>query len=178
MGAAYFRTYTGRHVHPLDPKPDEISIFDVARSLSQICRFLGHTDVFYSVAQHSVLVSQHVPPEDALWGLLHDASEAYICDLPAPIKHDPQMAIYRTVEDRLMQAVCGRYGLRPTMPASVRRADRVLLATEFRDVTTMDDPDWIRIECGVEPMFDYHIASWSPAYAESMFLSRFGELTA
>jgi hypothetical protein len=178
MGARYFRTHTGRHVHPLDPKPDEISIFDVARSLSQTCRFLGHTDAFYSVAQHSVLVSQHVPREDALWGLLHDASEAYLCDLPAPIKRDPQMAIYRIAEDRLMVAVCERYGLRPEMPPSVMRADRVLLATEFRDVTTMDDPEWIRNECGVEPLFDYHIASWAPAYAESMFLERFEELTA
>ena len=58
-------------------------------------------------------------------------------------------------------------------------ADKVLLATEFRDVTTVDDPDWIMEECdGVEPLTDYHIASWAPAFAESMFLARFEELTA
>ena len=174
----YFRTYTGRHVHPLDPQPEEISIFDVAHSLSQICRFLGHTEGFYSVAQHSVLVSRHVPNEDALWGLLHDASEAYLCDLPAPIKHDPQMSIYRIAEDRLMLAVCERYGLRPEMPESVKLADKVLLATEFRDVTTLDDPEWVRMNIGAEPLATYHIASWAPAYAESMFLNRFEELTA
>jgi hypothetical protein len=173
----YFRTYTGRLVHPLEPSPSEISVFDVAHSLSQMCRFLGHTEGFYSVAQHSVLVSQHVPREDALWGLLHDASEAYICDMPAPLKHDPRMSVYRDTEDLLMAAICARYDLRPEMPLSVKIADKRLLATEFRDVTTIDDPDWIRLECGFEPLSDYHIASWAPSFAESMFLDRFEELT-
>ena len=177
MGDLYFRTHTGKHVHPLSPSPSEISIFDVAHALSQICRFVGHTTAFYSVAQHCVLVSEHVPQEDALWGLLHDASEAYLCDLPAPIKRDPEMSIYRIAEDRLMLAVCDRYSLPPEMPRSVKIADKVLLATEFRDVTTMDDPDWIRRECGFEPLSDYHIASWAPSFAESMFLDRFEELT-
>jgi uncharacterized protein len=178
MGALYFRTYTGRHVHPLSPSPDEIAIVDVAHSLSQMCRFLGHTEGFYSVAQHSVLVSEHVPQDDALWGLLHDASEAYLCDLPSPIKRDPEMHIYRIAEDRLMRAICERYGLRPEMPHSVKVADKVLLATEFRDVTTMDDPDWIRNECGVEPLDRYHIAPWPPIVAECRFMARFEELTA
>lgn len=178
MAARYFRTYTGRQIHPLDPKPHEISVFDIARSLSHICRFLGHTDAFYSVAQHCVLVSQHVPQEDALWGLLHDAPEAYLCDLPAPIKRDPEMSIYRVAEDRLMLAVCRRYDLMHQMPRSVARADKILLATEFRDVTPVDDPDWIFEECGERPLCDYQIQPWSPLMAEQMFLARFEELTA
>ena len=178
MGAAYFRTFTGRHVYPLDPKPDQISIFDVAHALSQICRFVGHTTALYSVAQHSVLVSQHVPPGDALWGLLHDASEAYLCDLPSPIKRDPEMGIYRIAEDRLMLAVCERYGLAPEMQCSVKLADRLLLATEFRDVTTMDDMDWVLAECGCKPLADYTIQPWTPSIAEKAFLDRFEELTA
>ncbi len=177
MGDLYFRTHTGKHVHPLSPSPSEISIFDVAHALSQICRFVGHTTVFYSVAQHCVLVSEHVPQEDALWGLLHDASEAYLCDLPAPIKRDPEMSIYRIAEDRLMLAVCERYSLPPEMPRSVKVADKVLLATEFRDVTTMDDLEWIRNECGVEPASDRHILAWPPNIAEQRFLDRFEELT-
>ena len=177
MGARYFRTFTGREIDPLDPKPDKISIFDVAHALSQICRFVGHTTAFYSVAQHSVHVSKHVPQEDALWGLLHDASEAYLCDLPAPIKRDPEMSIYRIAEDRLMLAVCERYSLPPEMPHSVKIADKVLLATEFRDVTTMDDLAWIRNECGVEPVANYCIVAWPPIVAEKRFMDRFEELT-
>ena len=178
MGARFFLTYTGRRVHPFDPNPGEISIFDIARSLSHMCRFYGHTDAFYSVAQHSVLVSQHVPNEDALWGLLHDAAEAYLGDMAAPIKREPEMAIYRIAENRLLRAVCERYGLRPEMPASVRRADKILLATEFRDVTPNGDPVFVFEECGERPLWDYHIAAWAPAFAEKMFLDRFEELTA
>jgi len=176
MAARYFRTYTGREVHPLDPKPQEITIFDVARSLSQMCRFLGHTRAFYSVAQHSVLVSKLVPRGDALWGLLHDASEAYLCDLPSPIKRDTEMSIYRIAEDRLMLAVCERYGLPPEMPRSVAVADKVALATEFRDVTTVDDLKWIVAECGCHPLDGHTIAPWPSTVAEQAFLDRFEEL--
>ncbi len=176
MGNRYFRTFRGKRVHPLSPQPDEIDIDDVARSLSQQCRFLGHTDAFYSVAQHSVLVSQHVPHDDALWGLLHDASEAYLCDLPSPIKREPEMRIYRIAEDRLMACIAQKFGLAAEMPESVRRADRLILATEFRDVTTVDDPAWITTECGVEPLADV-IFPWPAAVAEENFLRRFVELT-
>ena len=120
MANPYFWTYAGKCVHPLDPHPDEIDIEDIAHALAHVCRFLGHTDRFYSVAQHSVLVSQQVPAADALWGLLHDASEAYICDLAAPIKRDPSMEAYRAAEQRLMACVCRRFGLR-RMPSRSSR---------------------------------------------------------
>ena len=130
-----------------------------------------------SVAQHSVLVSELVPHHDALWGLLHDASEAYLCDLPAPIKRDPEMSFYRIAEDRLMRAICRKFGLGPQMPFSVMAADKLALATEFRDVTTVNDPDWIVAECGVAPISDYTIIPWLPAMAEDRFLRRFWELS-
>jgi len=174
---SYFRAHSGKHVHTLDPAPEEIEIDDIARSLARICRFLGHVDVdFYSVAQHSVLVSQLVPPQDAFWGLLHDASEAYLCDLPRPIKRDRQMSAYRIAEDRMMLAVCRRFGLRFEMPRSVEEADRVLLATEFRDVTSVDDLDWIREECGAEPLANYFITPWPPHVAEARFKERYTQL--
>jgi uncharacterized protein len=174
----YFRTYTGRHVYPLNPNTEEIGIFDIARSLSQLCRFLGHTTAFYSVAQHSVLVSKLVPQNDALWGLLHDASEAYLCDLPTPIKRDPEMTTYRIAEARLMATICERYCLKPEMPRSVMIADKALLATEFRDVTTMNDLEWIKEECGTDPVPNLWIEPWLPRIAEDHFLDRFSELTA
>ncbi|HZT29463.1 MAG TPA: hypothetical protein VFA33_06250 [Bryobacteraceae bacterium] len=176
--ANYFRTYTGRHVDLLDPKTSEISIFDIARSLSHLCRFLGHTTKFYSVAQHSILVSQLVPKEDALWGLLHDASEAYTGDLPRPFKGLLEMVQYRIAEGRLMVTICDRYNLRPEMPRSVIVADRAMLATEFRDVTSMDDREWIINECGVAPLPTLTVEPWLPKVAETRFLDRFTELTA
>jgi uncharacterized protein len=174
----YFWTYSGILVHPRSPRPEEINIVDVAHSLSMICRFYGHTTAFYSVAQHSVLVSQMVPEKDALWGLLHDASEAYLGDMAAPLKRDALMWTYRELERRMMRAVCRRFGLsRPSrMPGSVALADRVALATEFRDVTTRTDRKWIVEQCGVEPMAGYRIQPWQPACAEQFFLQRFEEL--
>jgi 5'-deoxynucleotidase YfbR-like HD superfamily hydrolase len=174
----YFQTYSGKHVHPLSPSQDEIDIEDIAHSLSQQCRFLGHTDTLYTVAQHCVLVSEMVPPRDALWGLLHDASEAYLSDLPAPIKRDPQMEFYRIAEERLLTCIARKFGLAPEMPQSVKRADKILLATEFRDVTPVDDLDWIIAECGCEPAENLWITPWVSAVARRRFLARFQELTA
>lgn len=177
LAARHFRTFTGRRVHFLAPSPDEIDIDDIAHSLSYQCRFLGHTDCFYSVAQHSVLVSELVPEGDALWGLLHDAAEAYLGDLPAPIKRGPEMHAYRETEDRLLAAVALRFGLPPAVPESVKQADRIVLATEFRDVTTVDDADWIVKECGFAPSESMWILPWPPAVAEERFLRRYWELT-
>jgi uncharacterized protein len=177
MSARYFRTFTGRHVYPLAPEPCQIAIEDIGHSLARQTRFLGHTKEPYSIAQHSVLVSQVVPPEDALWGLLHDASEAYLGDLPAPIKHDPAMAFYRAIEDRLMHAIAARFCLRPEAPESVKRADRLLLATEFRDVIHVEDMDWIARECGCSPAGGMVIVPWPPLVAEYRFFERFAELS-
>jgi uncharacterized protein len=177
MSARYFRTFTGRHVYPLASEPSQIDIEDIGHSLARLCRFLGHTEEFYSVAQHSVLVSRLVPPEDALWGLLHDASEAYLGDLPAPIKRDPAMAFYRDIEDRLLRTIAARFCLRPEMPESVKRADRLLLATEFRDVVHLEDMDWIERECGCAPCLNLIIVPWPPLVAEYRFYERFAELS-
>ena len=82
-------------------------------------------------------------------------------------------------ENRLLACVALKFGLAPEMPESVKHADRVLLATEFRDVTTVDDLDWIVAECGVEPL-DHRthvIDPWPSIVAEDNFLRRFRELT-
>jgi hypothetical protein len=175
----YFRTYTGKLVHIRDPHPDEVDIEDIAHALSQTCRFFGHTDGFYSVAQHSVLVSQRVPPADALWGLLHDGAEAYLGDLARPLKRAPEMEWYRSLEDRFLVCFAERFGLPPGIPESVVRADSMLLATEFRDVTTVhDDHPWIVNECGVAPINSgFYILPCPPAVAEDRFLRRYWELT-
>src|SRR5688500_14252940 len=87
---SYIRTYTGKEFYPLKPELDKIDIEDIAHALSNLCRFTGHTKQFYSVAQHSVLASEFVRvydnPHLNLFVLLHDASEAYICDISRPLK--------------------------------------------------------------------------------------------
>ena len=59
---AWIETYTGRKFWPLAPSPDDIDIFDIAQALSMTCRYKGHTNEFYSVAEHSVLLAEKLPP--------------------------------------------------------------------------------------------------------------------
>jgi hypothetical protein len=94
----WMQTFTGRQFFPMDPRPEEVDPTDIAHALSLLCRYNGHVDRFYSVAEHCVHLSYVVPPEHALWALLHDATEAYVGDMISPLKiHMPG---YRAAEDR------------------------------------------------------------------------------
>lgn len=167
----WIQTYTHRKFHPLAPDPRELDIEDIAQSLSLQCRFNGHCRTFYSVADHSVRVSAVVPPEHALWGLLHDAAEAYLSDLPRPIK--VQIPTYREYEDRLMRVIADHFGLGWPMPEAVHVADNRLLATEQRDLMGPPPDSW---GLTVAP-YDARIEPLSPAAARAAFLARYAELT-
>jgi len=175
--ANYIRAYSGKRVVLTAPRPETIDIEDIAHALARVCRFVGHTAGLYTVAQHSVFVSELVPPRDALWGLLHDAAEAYIGDLPSPVKNLPGMGIYRVIENRLLACICQCFGLPVSMPESVVLADKLAIATEFRDLTPVrDDFEWIIQECGVPPLLDRELTPWPAGFAEDRFLSRFKAL--
>lgn len=145
---------------------------DIAQALSRIPRFNGHTHQFYSVAQHCVLASQLVPPEDALAALLHDASEAYIGDMISPIK--ALLPGYRIIEQRIGVAIAERFGIDPEMPASVKQADLQLLATERRDLLPESAQEWSCLEA-TEPLPD-PIEPWPSLSAESAWGRRLDEL--
>ena len=169
---SWIQTYGGRAFYPLDPDPDGLDPADIAHSLALQCRFNGHCRVFYSVAEHSVRVSHAVPPDLALWGLLHDATEAYVGDLPRPIKQ--QLPQYRQAENDLMRVVADRFGLVWPMPQAVLEADTRLLATEARDLMAPPPEDWGR---GVDPLPE-RIDPLPAEKAEQAFLARYAELQA
>lgn len=168
--AHMLRTASGAYVDPLALQPQDVSIVDVARSLSHLCRFGGHVPVFYSVAQHSVIVSHNVPPQHALWGLLHDGGEAYLLDMPKPIKVRDAMAQYREAETAAQRAVIHAFGLVMPQPAEVTLADQRALATEDRDVRRLG-----RREVTYEPFVE-QIVPAGPDEAMALFLERFNEL--
>lgn len=169
-GTDWIQTASGRRFYPLKPRPEDVDIQDIAHALSLLCRFNGHSAVFYSVAEHSVRVSDSLPPEHKLWGLLHDAAEAYLGDLPRPLKR--QLPAFSQAEDVVLRCVMDRYDLPWPMPAAVRDADDQLLATEARDL--MGAPAWAR---GTEPLPDA-IDPWPPERARAAFLERFRALMA
>jgi 5'-nucleotidase len=181
LGTGWTHSFTGKKLFPLDMRPDDIDIVDIAHALSNINRFAGHTSRPYSVAQHSVLVSHHCAPQDAIWGLLHDASEYVVCDLCRPVKRLPGLADYRAAEYRAMLAVCDRFGLELTMPPSVQRADELLLVSEAKYFFGHQPlyHEWLhRPENGFRILDDLSVLKpWGWRVARARFLDRFNELT-
>lgn len=131
----------GHVIDPINPDPDDIHIEDIAWSLSQQRRFTGHLKKPYSVAEHSVRVSLVVPEEDAKAALMHDSSEAYLLDVPSPLKNALFGDRYRQVEDKLMEVISEKFGFEWPLPESVVYADNALLRTENRDLMDpIEDP--------------------------------------
>jgi 5'-deoxynucleotidase YfbR-like HD superfamily hydrolase len=133
-------------------------------------RFAGHTRDLYSVAEHCVRVSMACARTDALWGLMHDAAEAYLTDMPKPVKD--QLPDYVTAENALLTAVAVAFHLSYQIPQSVHRADRLLLNTEARDLFA-NTPEWAD-KVNVQSI---RIRPLGNRAAESWFLQRFKDLT-
>ena len=167
---SWIQTFTGRQFRPQEPAVEDFDIRDVAHALSMLCRFNGHCRQFYSVADHSVRVCDICPPEARLWGLLHDLGEAYIGDLPRPIK--PLFPEFERIEDNLLQQAARAFGLGWPMPAAVRTADDILLATEARDLMEEPPASWGLTQ---GPLVE-RIEPLDPASAEQAFLERFERL--
>lgn len=148
-----------------------LTIEDVASSLSKTCRFGGHCLSFYSVAQHSVLVSEIVPEEFAFQALLHDASEAILHDMTSPLKK--MLPDYQKLEKKIEQFICETFNVPLVMPAIIKAADLRALATEKRDLMPKNsDPEvWGQFLDGIIPD-SRKIAPMLPRQAEVLFLER------
>ncbi len=168
----WIETVSGRQFWPLDPRPEDVALEDIAHALSMKCRFTGHCRLFYSVAQHSVLVSRVVPVQDAQWALMHDASEAYLPDVARPLKAG--LIGFREHEARVMRAIATRFCLQWPIPDSVHRADTQLLVTERRVLMPRTDRPWFHAN-GVEPLH-VDIEPWTPDRASFEFVHRFCEV--
>lgn len=158
---------------PYDPNPDDVRIEDIAHSLSLLCRWAGNIKQHFLVAQHSVMVSQLVPSIYALHGLLHDAAEAYLGDLIAPVK--ARCRDYQELEATIMGAVSRKFDLTWTTECemAVRQADLVALATEVRDLIPSQVMNgFLPYEPATEVIkpVQAHEAKW-------LFMDRFEELT-
>lgn len=161
-----------------DPKPSDVNIEDIAYALSNICRFGGHTHDFYSVAEHSIHCSYRVPQGQEMVALLHDATEAYVGDVVAPLKS--LLPEYKKVEARVWEAICERFGLETELGPDVHKADTDMLMLEARDLL---------LPLGV-PKFDFvghpmpeamvlgkgDVLTMNPEEARYVFLDRYQEL--
>ena len=125
-------TYTGKKFHFLNPIPEEICIEDIAHALALTCRFGGQCSTFYSVAEHSYRVALLVERQDRLAALLHDAHEAYLHDILAPIKY--HIFGYRELADNIQKEINKTFKIELKYPSLLKLADEQLLATEARDL--------------------------------------------
>ena len=175
----WYKSFTGVHIYPLDPRPEDICIEDIAHALSNACRFTGMVKSFYSVGEHSVHVSHACEERDALWGLMHDASEAYLGDLNSPTKYGTHLGVeYRHLEWRWMHKICVRFHMNCMEPSSVTSADKRMGYIEAVQLyaTPIDDARWEtqrKMIRGDEPP----IRCCTPRQAEAAFLKRFSCLT-
>jgi hypothetical protein len=174
----WMQTYSGRKIYPLDLQVESISILDIAKPLSRMPRFAGHLLEFYTVAEHCVWVSKHVPEEHAMRAFAHDWSEAYLVDLPSPIKKAFGFEAYREAEHRAMRAICFKFALPLREDASIKQADLAALLTEQRDLMGPAVEEWpsewfpdIRPcdHCTIKP-------AGSPEKAYGAFMERYAEL--
>jgi 5'-deoxynucleotidase YfbR-like HD superfamily hydrolase len=169
MNATTMQTYTGKLVDLANFGEEDVRLPDISHALSLISRFTGHSKCPYSVAQHSVMVSRLTLPENALWGLLHDASEAYLGDVATPLKN--LLPGYRELEERVQQTIARVFRLSWPMPPDVKQADLRALMAEKRDLISCSH-DWgIDVEPACGPVNPY---SWTQA--KELFEARFKEL--
>lgn len=167
-------TFTGRRFWPLDPRPEDVCVEDIAHALALQTRFGGHCLRFYSVAEHCVHLARAASPDAALWLLLHDGSEAYLSDMVRPLKrHMPE---YRAIEDRVAWVVYEAFDLDPGMePAEVKERDCRILIDERAQVMLSTGEAW-HYGGATEPL-GVTLQFWTPEQAEREFLATFAELT-
>ncbi len=166
----WIQTAMGRKFWPMDPRPDEVHLDDIAHALALTCRFGGHCLRFYSVAEHSVLLARLCSPEAALWGLLHDASEAYLVDVPRPVKR--YLPGYKETERSIEVAIAARFGLPSDMPGEVKALDNAMLGAEQLQVMAPPPETWAAMG---EPA-RINLEFWGPEQARREFLTMFDAL--
>lgn len=169
----WIQTYTGKKFYALDPREDEIDIEDIATALANTCRFAGHCINYYSVAEHCLLMSYMFEDKAlALDALLHDATEAYLTDIPRPIKKSlPQ---YVELEDALCEVIYSKYSIKYPIDSRVKEIDSRILVSEARENMKVPPLDW---NLPFEPIENVEFKYYEPAVAKKLFLERFYELT-
>lgn len=168
---------SGGQFWPLDPRPEEIHVSDIAHALALTNRYGGHTRVPYSVAEHCYHMSQWVEaaegdPEPAFQALMHDSTEAYLGDIIRPLKKG--LTQYVLAEKRLWRVICQRFGMREQLYPSVKEADNRICLNERDALMEAPPADW-NLRGG--PLEGVTIHAWDWQTAEQVWLLRFHELT-
>jgi hypothetical protein len=156
-------TGSGIMFDPLEAEVDKFDIKDIAHALSNICRWGGHTRFHYSVAQHSYIMSYLIDEKYAFEALMHDTPEAYLGDIPTPIKDTWRE--YKVLEDRLVRNLSKKYSFIYPFPEEVKIWDKKMKTLEYNELMRKD----LSIESEISKML--------PEEIEKLFIKRFKELS-
>jgi len=173
----WIQTASGLKFPLIEVNPAAILIHDIAHALSMLCRFNAQCLRPYSVAEHSVHVSHEIAPHLALVGLMHDAAEAYLGDMPGPLKKC--LPRFHSIEIRLIHAIGAKFGFsypeKGTAEAcELKRADIQLLVDEKAVLMAPEPEPW---PPAAPPAKNPHrIQCWPPAVAKAKFLARYEAL--
>lgn len=140
---AWIRTYTGGKVFFFEPEKSTFEIEDVAHALSLCCRFNGATNIFYSIAQHCCVICDELPEHLKFTGLMHDASEFCLSDIPKPFK--AAIDGYEEAERRFEEFLSKKFGFEYPYPTIIKDFDKKMLATEMRDYMNVNDAKLINV---------------------------------
>lgn len=169
----WIMTYSGGVIDYDDECWNSLSIEEIAASLSKQCRYNGHTKAFYSVAEHSVHVSRMVDNDYKLAALLHDASEAYVSDLPRPLKK-AMGTDFSKFEDKAMESVARKFGLEVEdfHSKAVKDADNAMLYYETKELMHYH-PIWETFYDKQFNEFEPSILCLNPEEANNLFLNEY-----
>lgn len=168
------QTFTGKIISFVDLGLNEYDIMDIAHGLGNVCRYSGQCRHFYSVAQHSVMMSYLVQPQFAMETLLHDATEAYMFDCPTPLKM--LLEEYKRIERDMDVGIRWQFGLPPEMSPEVKYADALALAIEKPQLMKATDMKWSFLPEIPADFRDIKIERIAPWDAKDLFLARYAEL--
>lgn len=166
----WIETYTGKHFWFLEPTAEMFDIEDIAHALSMVCRYAGHVTHFYSVAAHCCVIADYFShdPRLHLTALMHDAAEAYIGDMPRPLKQ--QLPQFRAIEARIEQTLAGVFGLIYPWPEAIKQVDLRITLDERRDLKPRSTRMWD--ENTLTPL-GVRIPNWCPERAKHEFIKRY-----
>lgn len=167
----WIETVSGKHFPFLNPNPDDIDIKDIAFSLANQCRFNGHVP-FFSVAEHSVAVAARLPARLQLAGLLHDAAEAFVSDIPSPVKR--YLPDYKVIEDNIQAAINAKFGVDSYDPL-VKDADKQAVSNEAYYLLKSQGKDWISYPHVPEPKWEPRCLN--PLDSYKLFMTWYTDLT-
>lgn len=173
----YIMTLSGRLMQPMNARAEDIKIDDIANALSLRCRFNCQIPQFYSVAQHCVLgattlkksktSSEYSDPEFARAWLLHDAAEAYLPDVPKPLK--PTIPGFQEMEDRLQAVINDRFRVKPYDQSRLAVLDARMLETEIRDIQT----NWPKDRKRTAECFPWKVVPFKSCDMRKAFMEEF-----